>query len=244
MKNETRTNEISSENKFFSFPIKIKYFFILVAFAIVFLALTSRQFKATYSLHRLKEDFKDTDFMQFLEKIYSAFNETNNKTEITNGDCKPTFTNVKHYSVLIDGIQYPTQTPLHKNVSINFQCLDKNPNKKIILFYTTWFDDKGFEIGIGFKDPFKKSGCPATNCETTNDKKRLNESDFVITHMRDTIPPFPSYRPTNQRWIFLLYVTRFNKPKTVAIKTRAYQRIFNKCTGYTFFSLVINQRSL
>ena len=73
MKNETRTNEISSENKFFTFPIKIKYFFILVVFAIVFLAFTSTQFKATYSLNKLKESFKDANFMHILENVYSAF---------------------------------------------------------------------------------------------------------------------------------------------------------------------------
>jgi hypothetical protein len=203
---ENEAEPLSIAKKSCSFPIKIKYFSLLVIIAILFWTFTSTEYKATYSLNKLKESFKDANFMQFLENIYSAFNETNNKTETTNGDCKPTFTNVKQYSVLIDGIQYPTQTPLHKNVSINFQCLDKNPNKKIILFYNSWFGNEAFSIGTGYRGPFESSGCPVTSCETTNDKKRLNESDFVITHMRDTIPPFPSFRPKNQRWVFLLYV--------------------------------------
>ena len=120
------------------------------------------------------------------------------------------FTQNKQFSVLIDGVNYPTQIPLHKNVSINFKCLDENENKKLILFYNTWFGSQDFEIGRGYRTPFKNIGCPVTSCETTSDKTRLNDSDIVITHMRDSIPEIPKYRPKNQRWLFLLYVLNLN----------------------------------
>ena len=43
------------------------------------------------------------------------------------------------------------------------------------------------------------------NCEITRDRSRLDESDVVITHMRDNITDLPTkQRPINQRWIFFL----------------------------------------
>jgi glycoprotein 3-alpha-L-fucosyltransferase len=40
-----------------------------------------------------------------------------------------------------------------------------------------------------------------------NNKSRLNESDYVIVHMRDGIEKIPSFpnRNSKQRWIFVLY---------------------------------------
>jgi len=145
--------------------------------------------------------------MQFLENIYIKFNQSSNETSNGKQACS-LIHNRTHYSVLIDGIKYPTQVPLHKNVSINFECLDQISSKKIILFYNTWFGNDVFSIGVGYRTPFSMIGCPVTNCETTNDKNRLNESDFVITHMRDSISKLPKFRPPNQRWIFILYVMR------------------------------------
>ena len=124
--------------------------------------------------------------------------------------CNPILTNSQQYSVLIDGVKYPTKVPLHKNVSINFECLDQNSTKKIILIYNKYFkQDEWQGIPYGYRHPFIRAGCPVTNCEIMNDKNRLNESDFVITHMVDDIPQLPSFRPANQRWIFFTHVVKF-----------------------------------
>ena len=137
---------------------------------------------------------------------------TLNRATVTSSNlgCNPILANIKQYTVLIDGVQYPTQVPLHKNVSIDFKCLDASSTKKIILFYNKWFGLEEFSIGIGYRTPFINSRCPVTSCEAINDKKRLHESDFVVTHMADTIPELPKLpRPTNQRWIFFLDVINF-----------------------------------
>ena len=188
-------SEVSVVKKqLYSFPIKIKYFFFVILIALLFWTFT------------YNGNYQRSNIMQFLENIYSSSNETLNVTTKTLTTLRIS-TTVKQYTVLIDGVEYPTQVPLHKNVSIDFKRLDASSTKKLILFYNTWFDDKGYEIGLGYRTPFNKSGCPVTSCETTDDKRRLNESDFVITHMRDSLPVhLPSFRPKNQRWIFLLYV--------------------------------------
>ena len=195
MKAANEASEVSVVKKqLYSFPIKIKYFFFVILIALLFWTFT------------YNGNYQRSNIMQFLENIYSSSNETLNVTTKTLTTLRIS-TTVKQYTVLIDGVEYPTQVPLHKNVSIDFKRLDASSTKKLILFYNTWFDDKGYEIGLGYRTPFNKSGCPVTSCETTDDKRRLNESDFVITHMRDSLPVhLPSFRPKNQRWIFLLYV--------------------------------------
>lgn len=170
-----------------SFKIKLVYL-LTILFAFSYWA-------STFYLKIDSNYFVSTNNSQF-----------NNKTATTNQICNPIRADSIQYSVLIDGVQYPTQVSLHKNVSINFDCLDKSSNKKIILFYNAWFGDGNFAIGSGYRTPFKNSRCPVTSCETTVDKKRLNESDLVVVHMRDNIPQLPKYRPTNQRWVFLLHV--------------------------------------
>ena len=199
---------------------KTKFFLLSVILAICLWKFHSTYYKPTYSIETLKKSLNELDLVKFVENIYASPNETliENKTspQVTSSQttvassnigCNPILANIKQYTVLIDGVQYPTQVPLHKNVSIDFKRLDASSTKKLILFYNTWFDDKGYEIGLGYRTPFNKSGCPVTSCETTDDKRRLNESDFVITHMRDSLPVhLPSFRPKNQRWIFLLYV--------------------------------------
>ena len=206
-----------------NFPFRLKTFFLLAILLFLVWTLNSSNNKTRFSVNQLKQSFNDISFMQFAENFYAPINDnlkektTSNiyststketlKTTIQqNIDCNPLLTNSKQYSVLIDGVQYPTQVPLHKNVSINFKCLDQSSTKKIILFYNKWFGNEEFSIGIGYRTPFIRSGCPVTSCEAINDKNRINQSDFVVTHMADPIPELPSFRPTNQRWIFFLDV--------------------------------------
>jgi hypothetical protein len=184
MKETNEASEVSlGKKKLYSFPIRIKYFFLFILIALLFWTFT------------LNGNYQRSNIMQFLGNIYSSSNETLNVTMKTLSNLR-ILTNLTQYTVLIDGVRYPTQVPLHKNVSIDFKRLDRSLTKKLILFYNTWFDDKGYSIGLGYRTPFNESGCPVTSCETTDDKRRLNESDFVITHMRDSLPiHLPSFRP-------------------------------------------------
>jgi hypothetical protein len=60
------------------------------------------------------------------------------------------------------------------------------------LFYFISLFNSSITIGFSF-------------CYITNDHKQLNESDYVITHLRDRISDLPKSRPKNQQWIFYLW---------------------------------------
>jgi hypothetical protein len=114
--------------------------------------------------------------------------------------------NEDDFSVIIDGVRYPHSVPLHKNRSLDYDCMRrKNRKQKLILFWTEWFGNPTFNYGLGKSSPFQSNGCPIDNCEITNDKSRLDESDLVVVHMRDPIKNIPDQIGDHQRWIFFLY---------------------------------------
>ena len=119
--------------------------------------------------------------------------------------CDPYIKNLNIFSVTIDNVIYPKFTPLHNNPKINYSCLNTDSSSKLILLWTQWFDNPSFVYGIGYKKPFEINKCPVTNCEITNDRSRLNESNMIVFHMRDPVYEFPSYRTSNQRWVFYLH---------------------------------------
>jgi alpha-1,3-fucosyltransferase len=122
--------------------------------------------------------------------------------------CNPIVDDSASYSVEINQIRYPQYVSLHANKSINFECLNKSREIKRILFWTTWFGDDTFGVGLGIRKPFENLNCQVTNCELLNDKTRINESDYVVAHMWDiwdTLDKIPTYRPKFQRWIFMTY---------------------------------------
>ena len=217
MQNESNNEPSVSYATKFSFPIRVKYFLLIILVAFLFLTYNFTNYKDNYSIVSLKQPFNNANVMQFIQSFYSSSNKSDESSNevilelplTKNLTCLPFFTDREQYYANIDGVRYPKQVPLHKNLSINFECLDKSPNKKIILFYNTWFGSMNYAIGVGYRAPFSVQNCPVTSCETTSDINRLNESDFVITHMRDSIPKLPNFRPRNQRWIFLLYVRIF-----------------------------------
>ena len=102
-------------------------------------------------------------------------------------ECNPINENYLQYSVNISNKKYPFYLSLHKNESINFQCLNRKTNIKVILFWNTFFGHEDYYYGLGKIEPFKLNKCPVDKCELTTDKSKLKYSDFVITHMRDTL---------------------------------------------------------
>ena len=155
------------------------------------------------------------------------FRINKNHDSSSNFRCRP-FNNITSSSqVEIDNETYPKFTPLYNNPEINYTCLNENKSKKLILFWTTWFGRTHFDYGLGFGKPFENHNCPVTNCELTNDRARLNESDLIVFHMRDSIKELPSYREENQRWIFYLY----ESPKHSG-NFRKYNGLFNLSATY------------
>jgi alpha-1,3-fucosyltransferase len=119
--------------------------------------------------------------------------------------CSPFKLNFKPYRVKIDNNTYPRSLPLHLNDSIDFNCLNQSSDIKKILFWNSFFGQSSYGYEVGKIYPFVNKNCPVTSCELTVDKNRVNESDLVLVHLRDGYSQFPSYRPNDQRWVFVLY---------------------------------------
>jgi hypothetical protein len=118
------------------------------------------------------------------------------------GKCNP-LRPVKQYTVKFDGFFYPQYVPSYFNVSLNFNCLNRGSQKRILL-WNAFFNDLDLRYGLGKKTPFVKHKCPVTNCEVTNDKKRLSEADLVVVHIGDQFSPIPKEpRPLDQRWVYV-----------------------------------------
>ena len=156
------------------------------------------------------------------EKIINIIRKSENDIA-----CNP-FNNISNlFQISIDNEIYPKFTPLFNNSKYNFSCLNKNKSKKLILYWNKWFGDPNFNYGIGKSEPFIKNKCPVTNCEITNDHSRVTESDIILFHMRDNIPELPSFRTSNQRWIFYL----FESPVHSA-NFKKYENLFNLSSTY------------
>lgn len=73
-------------------------------------------------------------------------------------------------------------------------------NKKVILFWTSFYKSQDFYIGFGDKG-FQE--CPVSNCQTTNKKELLHKSDAVIFHpFNIDLKMLPPLRFPHQRWVF------------------------------------------
>jgi len=126
--------------------------------------------------------------------------------ESNKNKCNPFITNNNKFSIKIDNQIYPQSKRLIETV--NLTCLNNNiktTKTKTILLWNPFFSSNDYYFGLGKITPFVQNNCPITNCELTNDKNRLKESDYVITHMRNSFQrPNDINRSLNQRWIFFL----------------------------------------
>jgi alpha-1,3-fucosyltransferase len=152
------------------------------------------------------------------------FNENN---EGNNIKCSPFNLNRKNFFVKFYNQTYPKSLPLYLNQTINFECLNSSKNIKLILLWTPFYEKVSYGYGLGLMKPFQVNQCPISNCEITNDKSRLNQSDFVLVHMRNTLSNLPKYRPSKQRWIFNLYESPIHSPSF-----KKYRRFFNYTSTY------------
>ena len=69
--------------------------------------------------------------------------------------------------------------------------------KKLIIF--------NLNLGLGNKKPFVDNNCPLTNCEITNNRNYVNESDAIVFHMGEQFKGLPKWRHASQRWVFFFY---------------------------------------
>jgi alpha-1,3-fucosyltransferase len=141
--------------------------------------------------------------------------------------CEPINKSYEQFYAKFNGITYPNKLLLFANKSINFDCLNRNTTIKRILAWNGFFGDYSYVFGLGKITPFKNQNCPVVNCELTADKALINESDYVLVHMKDGMEQAPSYRPSFQRWIFALYESPVHSGDYTA-----YNGFFNLTSTY------------
>jgi hypothetical protein len=88
-------------------------------------------------------------------------------SKVETSDCKPIFENKIQYSVSIDNVTYPKLIPLHLNTTINFDCLNRNNDSKMILFWHEWWGSRTYSSN-NKENALKRLKCPVTNCELTS----------------------------------------------------------------------------
>ena len=210
-----------------------KVFFILIFLTvlIIFLNLSKKNFKNSFSsfIPNVNQNNSIEIFYNQSESQTENATESNFIKNISNKDanCIPIFEKDTQYHAIIDGVRYPQSVQLFLNKSINFECLNKSETIKKILFWNPFFKEKSYYYGLGVRKPFITNNCPVSNCELLTNKSRINESDFVLVHMRNGIETPPKYRPANQRWIFVLYESPY-----YATITSKYNGIFNLTSTY------------
>ncbi|RNA37710.1 alpha-(1-3)-fucosyltransferase C-like [Brachionus plicatilis] len=146
----------------------------------------------------------------------------NNKPERIKSSCSPFDYQLKNEVFEFDGIKYPQRVSLHLNKTINFNCLNSEPQIHKILLWNLFLTSVDFGFGLGVKEPFIRNSCPVTNCEVFNNHTRLNEADLVIVHVLNKIPTIPKKRPLNQRWIFMIFESQIHSPNF-----SKYNNVFN-----------------
>jgi len=101
-----------------------------------------------------------------------------------------------------------------------------NNHTKLILYWTSLFDDPTFDIGFG-TSPF--THCPVSNCFTTTNRSLFNQSDIVLFHGRSmTMSDLPA-----QRWMDQLFVFNLQEPPVFTyLNLKLFDDFFNATMTY------------
>ena len=194
-----------------------RLFAICIAFMFIYLLLAIKHFNFK-NLPRIQIPFalisnttqqnatKETnvDFKVEFSIIYDTTTKTVTNIDQTTKQqsCDIIHKDYNQYYHDFDGVKYPQYLYLSQNYSINFDCLNNSSPMKQILVWTKFYGGADFGYGIGKVKPFKDHNCPVTNCELTNDKDRVNQSDFVLVWLTDNLEKeIPKMRPEKQRWV-------------------------------------------
>jgi len=118
------------------------------------------------------------------------------------------FTNKKNIQIRLDDVEYPQVIPLFENRSIDFDCLKTLSNQtqpKTILMWNKLKGPPLISYEFGLRSPFVNLNCPIVNCELTNNRSKLNESQLVLFHLRNEIDHFPIRANLDQRFVHVIY---------------------------------------
>ena len=128
-------------------------------------------------------------------------------------DCNIINRNYSQYYHVFDGIQYPQHIQLYQNNSINFECLNRKSSTKTIFALNKFYGKDDFAYGLGKIKPFVKNHCPITNCELTNNLKKLNQSQFIVVSLTDKLDEnIRIARSFRQRWVAVILESQINYP--------------------------------
>ena len=114
-----------------------------------------------------------------------------------------------------------------------FLNVTKDSNKpKRILFYTPFWRSKDYRFGVG-QEPFKRYGCPVSNCQIYSDKnalKSITEFDALIFHTanHNSFVPFRDKRSPYQRFIMF----ELESPRFWKYSFTKYNNFFNWTMTY------------
>lgn len=143
--------------------------------------------------------------------------------------CNPINSRDENVRVLIDHVAYPQVMPLNQNRKYNFTCLNSSNHRPLILLWNLF---QGLPINELKDGPIESRYCPVTNCELTKDRRRLNESSYVLFHMRAPIDEFPKVRFSRQKWVYVIYESQQNCPMCTKL-----DGFFNLTATYRFIFL-------
>lgn len=143
---------------------------------------------------------------------------------------------IENVRVIVDNRIYPQVLPLNQNRHFNFTCLNSSAHRPLILVWNRFGGIPIMEIPDG---PLHSPNCPVNNCEITKDRNRLNESSYVLFHMRSSIDGFPKYRFSRQKWVYLIY----ESPQNCAMCTR-FDGFFNLSATYRYLRTNLKKLSV
>ena len=147
------------------FKVNLKYLFCLTIFLIIVLVWIQFDFTKNFS----KQIVLQNSVQQVVKKV--------TKPKPKKIDCDLIFKGKnQQYKVKLDDYVYPRHVFLYQNKSINFDCLNKNSQTRIISIRTPIREPEFFSFKTGLIKPFREANCPAYNCELTNDTNKINQS--------------------------------------------------------------------
>ena len=110
----------------------------------------------------------------YLARRKQDVNKSRVRSEDSGVMCSPfvnTTGNESSFEIELDGRKYPQVVPMHFNASLNFECLNRGPIKRIFYWTRFWWAPS-FDFGVGSRTPFELHNCPVTNCYKKNYVKK------------------------------------------------------------------------
>jgi hypothetical protein len=185
-----------------SFRLLVSSFIVLfITVAVIYAVFKNRRDFTTYN-----KEFAQVELDGGTGEVQPIVKQTKQE----NTTCDPFIKHAIGFKVTIDKQKYPKQVPLYEKSSLNLPCLNSSKTIKTILVWTK-ISGRPFDyIKFGIGTPFSEYKCPVTNCEITDDRKRLSESEIVLFHARNKIGFIPKRTHATQRFVYMVYESMAN----------------------------------